>query len=238
MEALVSLIKDKDIDLLMLQEVREEAVVLKLKEACAFSHYYWKEYFDCKEGLAILSRDPLTNLWTNWDENEDVHNSGSMAVIIETEELKIALMNVHLDYKFAHNREIELEKALNHLKTQEADYKIIAGDFNTYPRSNLYRFLTGLDTMKGKSTRWIDLAEAYCLRQGKSTDITIDFINNPRWQDDPCLEKPGRFDWIMLENPYPKPYPRVVDYQIIGKDIIEGITPSDHYGVVVEVVFK
>jgi endonuclease/exonuclease/phosphatase family metal-dependent hydrolase len=134
----------------MLQEVREEAVVLKLKEACAFSHYYWKEYFDCKEGLAILSHYPLTNLWTNWDDNEDVHNSGSMAVMIEKEGQKIALMNVHLDYKYAHNREIELEKALNHLKTQEADYKIIASDFNTYPRSNLYRFLTGLYTMKGK----------------------------------------------------------------------------------------
>lgn len=133
MENLVSLLKDKEIDVLMLQEVRDQSTVLALKGDCGFSYYYWKEYFDCKEGLAILSSYPLTNMWTNWDGNEDVHNSGSMAVTIETA---------------------------------------------------------------------------------------------------------GRFDWIMLENPYPKPYPRLIDYQIIGKDIIDDITPSDHYGVVVEVVFK
>jgi len=237
MDQLTELLKTEAIDVLLLQEVRDEALVMRVREACDFDHYYWKEYFDCKEGLAILSRHPISAPWTNWDDNEDVHNSGSMCVNVLYKDLSVSIMNVHLDYKLAANREVELLKALTYLEKQDADYRVIAGDFNTYPASKLYGFVTGLMSLNGESKRYIDLPEAYSIRNNTELDVTIDFINNPRWANDPCLEKPGRFDWVMLENPYPRQYPKVADYALLGKEVISGVTPSDHYGVVIELAF-
>lgn len=237
MDSLLDLLGHNDIDVLLLQEVRDEDILLRIKEKCNFDYHYWKEYFDCKEGLAILSRYEISSFWTNWDKNEDVHNSASMCVNLEAEGKSLSIMNVHLDYKYAFNRELELMKALAYLKDQEVDYKIIAGDFNTYPESKVYRFLTGLESISESSERWIDLPHVFSIRNSMALGHTIDFISNPRWATEPCLERPGRFDWIMLENPYPKEYPRVINYSLLGTEDLNFITPSDHYGVMVEVAF-
>lgn len=235
MNLLIQLLNDKTIDILLLQEVRDKEIVLKIQRECNFEYYHWKEYFDCKEGLAIVSRYEMSSLWTNWDSDEDVHNSASMCVNLEVDGKKLSIMNVHLDYKYSFNRELELIKALNHLQNQSAELKIIAGDFNTYPESKIYRFLTGLESISERSERWIDLAEAFCIRNDRKIECTIDFVNNPRWLEEPCLERPGRFDWIMLKNPYPKAYPRVLNYELLGNKVVNSITASDHYGVLLEV---
>lgn len=230
-ELLISLLKDEEIDVLALQEVRDDSVVQRIENECKFDYSYWKEYFDCKEGLAILSRYPIISSWTNWDDTEDVHNSGVMSVILNIDGLKIGVTNVHLDYKKSYNREIEIVKAVKKIEELESEYNLILGDFNTYPNSIIHNYLAGQQSIFEHSTNWIDLADSYAIKYENKAEVTLDFYNNPRWDTEYTLEVPGRFDWIMLKNPYPMKSPKLNDFRLIGYERIDGITPSDHYGV-------
>jgi len=234
LDLLIDLIKKEKVAVLALQEVRNKETVLKIKKECNFNYLIWKKYFDCEEGLAILSNYPIMTSWTNWDDTEDVHNSGVMCVTININGEEIGITNVHLDYKYSFNREIEIVKTIKVIDDLNVKYNLIMGDFNTYPNSIIYKFLTGQQSLFEQSTNWIDLSEVYSRMHKMENEITLDFYNNPRWDNNYVLDIPGRFDWIMLKNPYPKEYPRLKNYKVIGKQRIKGITPSDHYGVLCE----
>lgn len=107
-DLLVCVLREEMSDFIALQEVKDESIVIKLNKELGFPFYYWKKYHDCEEGLAILSKYEIKNIWTNWDDNTDVHNSGIMFAEVMYKEKIIGITNVHLDYKHAHNREIEI----------------------------------------------------------------------------------------------------------------------------------
>lgn len=117
------------------------------------------------------------------------------------------------------------------------NYEILLGDFNSYPNSSIYRYLTGQQSLDIHATSWIDLALSYEYKSKVQAEVTLDFVNNPRWDKEECLDVPGRFDWILLKDPYPKKYPKLNSVNIIGDKREMGITPSDHYGVVCDIDF-
>ncbi len=237
MDLLVELFRSKKFDIIALQEVHDELIVKRIASECNYEYTYWKKYFDCQEGLAILSKYRIDATWTNWDDNEDTHNSGLMFVKCFVNGKYINIMNVHLDYKRASYREIEVLKAIDYLENCGEGYKLMLGDFNTTQNSSVYRFLTGRQSINGKDAWWVDLAESYCLRRDLKLEATIDFINNPRWLGMSTLEVPSRFDWILLEEPYPNENPELTEYDLIGKIPSNGMTPSDHYGKMAEINF-
>ncbi|WP_430882508.1 endonuclease/exonuclease/phosphatase family protein [Fusibacter sp. JL216-2] len=230
-EKLIEEINNEDIDILAMQEVRSQNIVKRLVNACDFSHFYWKKYHDCQEGLAILSKYEIVDTWTNWDASTDVHNSGSMIVSIKYNDMILGVCNVHLDHKNALNREIEIVKAVQATENFQTDYNFILGDFNCTPKASVYAYLTGQWSMLNHGTKWIDLGQSYASLKGQPPGVTIDYYNNPRWDKKVVLDIPARFDWIFIESPYPKPHPELKSYKVIGKQGAENITPSDHYGV-------
>ena len=237
MDLLIKKINEKNIDIIALQEVKNKEIVNKIKEECGFNYICWEKYHDREEGLAILSKYEMTNKWTNWSKSTIIHNSRLMCINTKVNGKILSIMNVHLDWESMQNREIELLKAIDYLKSQDTDYKIMLGDFNSYQDSRTYRFMTKLEPLDGRMEYWIDLAEAYCIRNNKPLEVTLDFINNPRWKDVTSLERPGRFDWIMLHGYYKHADPKLYEYEVIGKEIVNGITPSDHYGIVIGIDF-
>lgn len=236
-DLLCDVVKKEKIDVLVLQEVRSIKVVKYILTKCEFKEYQWKKYHDCQEGLAIFSNYNIKSIWTNWDDSTDVHNSGSMCIEVICNDKRISISNVHLDYKYARNRELEIIKLINYIKKLNSDYNILLGDFNTYPDSSVHRYLTGRYSLDNNSARWIDLGEVYSIRNKIPLKPTIDFYNNPRWDDENILDIPGRFDWVLLENPYPGKYPELLEYKIIGTKRVNGLTPSDHYGVLCHIKF-
>lgn len=238
MDHLIDLLQVEDVDILALQEVRSEEVVKRLAQACGFDFYHWKKYHDCQEGLAILSKYEILDTWTNWDTSIDVHNSGTMIVTIKYQDLTIGVLNVHLDHKHAENREIEICKLIRASNTLKADYKLMLGDFNCTPHSSVYTFLNGQSSLLSQDTKWIDLGRSFAALKGQTLKATLDYYKNPRWDETPVLDIPSRFDWILIENPYPNVTPNLVDYDIIGHLRRENITPSDHYGVTCVLNFK
>jgi endonuclease/exonuclease/phosphatase family metal-dependent hydrolase len=238
MEMLKTALAQQNLDILALQEVRDESALLRIQAACGFQHILWRQYPQHQEGLALLSRYSLQDIWVNWDSDRDIQNSRLMCSTVQVDGRRMAMMNVHLDWQRATSREREILHALAHLDDVNADYKFILGDFNCYPEERLYRFLTGMDLLQDRHEWWIDLPRAYCLRAGGELRPTLDFINNPRWKTQPILTPPGRYDWILLEDDCPVPHPALTDYYLMGTEEHQGITPSDHYGVVVQLDFS
>ncbi|MCM1991513.1 endonuclease/exonuclease/phosphatase family protein [Oceanirhabdus seepicola] len=239
LELLCEVIKQNNVDIIGLQEVRDEGVVNYIREKCGYEYSLWKKYHDCEEGLAILSRYPIIHSETNWEENEEIHNSGVLRTVIDYKGMNIGVTNVHLDYKSALNREIEIVKAIKRIKKYETtDYEFIIGDFNSYENSSVHRYLTGEQSLDNHATWWIDLAESYAVKHNMKAKVTLDFKNNPRWDSEYAIEVPGRFDWVMLEYPYPKVSPKLVEVEVIGNHRVNNLTPSDHYGVVCDLEFE
>lgn len=235
LELLVNVIKDVDVDIVALQEVRSEEVAQFILSGGGFKHYCWQPYPDNEEGLAILSKYPIIFNWNNWDMKLDFHNSGVINCSIFVEDKKLGITNVHLDYESALSRELEILNAVKRIEEEKKnDYEILLGDFNTYPISSIHGYLTGTQSLLGHSTGWFDLHDSYSKRVIQNEDITLDFNNNPRWDNDYVLDLPGRFDWILLLNPYPNKCPILKEYKLIGDKRVNGITPSDHYGVLCE----
>lgn len=236
LELLVKVIVDYELDVIALQEVKDESVVQFLSENIGLKYYCWQAYPDCEEGLAIISKYPIRFNWNNWDKIIDFHNSGVINASISIDDKSIGITNVHLDYKRALYREIEIVKAIRRVEENDInDYEFILGDFNSYPSSSTHNYLIGNQSLLEHSTSYIDLYDSYYMITGYSKNITIDFYNNPRWDNEYTIEVPGRFDWILLRNPYPKECPKLIEYKVIGDERVNGITPSDHYGVLCQV---
>lgn len=234
MELLIELLGEEDVDVLVLQEVRNKELAKSIMSGLDHRNYIWKKYPDCEEGLAIISKHDIDHLWTNYEVNEEFNNSGVMISRIKIDGLSIGVTNVHLDYKKSINREIEIVKGIKALEVFENDYDIILGDFNTYPNSGLHKYITGQMTLFSHSTSWIDLFESFKVRNEDINGVSLDFKNNPRWDTEVSLNIPGRFDWILLKEPYPKISPKLINFKLLGYERIENITPSDHYGVLCE----
>ena len=237
LELLTNVINENRIDIIGLQEVRDENAIKFIKDNCGFEYSVWKKYSDCEEGLGILSKYPIAYSETNWDNKEEVHNSGVMRIIIDYKGISIGLTNVHLDYKSALNREIEIVEAMKRIDSSISEYEFILGDFNSYPNSSIYRYLTGQQSLENHVVSYIDLHKSYSLKNKINLDVTLDFNNNPRWDNERPLDISGRFDWILIKNPYPKKSPSLNEVKIIGDEIVNGITPSDHYGVLCDIDF-
>lgn len=238
LELTCELIKANLVDILALQEVRDKGVVNYIKSQCGFAYAFWKKYDDCDEGLAVLSQFPIIKKESNWDGDIDTQNCGIMRTVIDANGVKLGINNLHLDYKSALNREIEIVKFVKRIEEEPCKYEILLGDFNSSPNSSIYRYLSGQQSLENHATSWIDLSESDALRKNKQSEITVDFINNPRWDEDVVLDIPSRYDWILLNNPYPNKCPKLNCVEVIGKTRTKGITASDHYGVISDLEFE
>lgn len=220
-------------DIICLQEVKNLAILKKLNEKSKYPYSVFLNHPNEEEGQSVLSRYPLSDAQ---------YLNGSMLATANTPYGRIAFVNVHLSWESALQREkqiIEAEKTISQIK---ADYRLILGDFNCSSFSNVHQFLLGQASLRGNEAKpvWYDLAESYACKTNITPDITLDFQNNPRWQGQNILDTNQRFDRILLQNPYPCNPPMIIECKSFGKNIspMSGLTPSDHYGIYVDLKFK
>jgi len=149
---------------------------------------------------------------------------------------------VHLDYASVISREhqaVDIVGAISRTPSPQR-YEILLGDFNSYPESTVYQFLAGQQSLHGQETvPWHDLARSWADRSGSTLPATLDFVRNPRWKTQPTLERPARFDWILLQDTYVL---GAAPAEVTGAGIFADqpapesqIVASDHYGVYAEI---
>lgn len=225
-QQLVTEIQTVQADILCLQEVTDRAHYEFISRALDFPYTCFRNHKNEREGLAILSRYPITR---------PKYTSHAAIVSITLEDKKIALSNIHLDWNSALNREKDIIEIVKNVAALKADYSFIAGDFNCSPHSSVHQFLLGQQSLFHREAKpyWIDLAESFGCTKGIPPEVTVDFMSNPRWQKENSLEVSQRFDRILMMNPYPRDFPRLLLFDTFGKSVDSqtGLAPSDHWGV-------
>ena len=211
-ELLIEEINRNHFDYLGLQEVKNEDVFLRIKNQCGFQFGYYYE------GLGLLCREELSIVKTYNECNN---------YLLRLKNKEMGLTIVHFDWSDKENRISGLDAYLTMLEEEMLETEIILGDFNDNDESEVHYELVISD--------FVDLHQAFCHHKSEVPLPTLDTIHNPRWRNSQTIEQPERFDWVMMNS--------IVDYDIhqvdlIGVKEVDGMTPSDHYGVKVEFAFK
>ncbi|MCH5324328.1 MAG: endonuclease/exonuclease/phosphatase family protein [Eubacterium sp.] len=214
-------------DIICLQEVASLKKHNELSELCKYGYSHWQEQTE----LSVLSRYPI---------NEVFDYKYGTAVLIQCENKTLLLINVHLPWDKASERERGIVDIIQNTAGVKADCTIIAGDYNCSDNSSVHRFMTGEQSLLGCDAYFFDLAEAFSDISGTKATATLNFRENPRWgiaQAKNTIEINQRFDRILLKNTYPAELPMLKNCKLFGTKISEEthLSASDHYGVAVEI---
>lgn len=216
-------------DVVCLQEVSSREWHDRLSALCGYGNAHWQ----AQTGLSILSRYPI-------HQTADLEYGAFARVQIEGKALLI--VNVHLPWERASLREKAIVNIVERTADIEADYTLLAGDFNSSENSSVHRFLTGEQSLLGADAYYFDLAAAYAELCGTRAAATLNFRENPRWGaggTKNTMEVNQRFDWILCKNPYPAELPILKGCALLGTGVSgeTRLAASDHYGVVAELAF-
>ncbi len=237
---LINEINNVNADVIGLQEVTTHFFYDILTKRTDYQYCEFKKYEDEDEGLAILSRYPLENcifLHTH----EELAHSRALNVLFQVGKSRFSFTNVHLPWDSVKAQEEQIV-AINkymHMQSNQADYLIMLGDFNSGINSSVHRFLLSEQTINGNESNpcWDELSSSFATLHGLPLQPTLDCINNPRWKGKNTIYVPSVMDRIyIMDNWKDKTLQSV---RIFGTDISpeNNLAASDHYGVVAEVDF-
>lgn len=251
-------IKEENPDIVCLQEIvfdlnndTESSSLKILTEITGLSIITTDPYYERyghRSGTAILSRLNTFESGTGFIP-EDISLScyDSCYAVLESDSGRpVIVFSIHGAWKGEreHIREkqfLALNSHANELEIKYCDRNpivLFCGDFNAVPDSSSLRFLTGLASLEGQGTYWVDCWDAV----GKGEGITSDPLSK-------LGQITARACGIMMPEMIPA---RRIDYtlvkgwaygragspllsKIIGNTIDdEGYTPSDHYGIYTE----
>lgn len=230
-----------DADVVGLQEVTENFYAKALCGDAIFLHHSFFKYEGEKEGLAILSRYPLTETFFLNTSTEYIQ-SNALNVLFSVNGLRFSVTNVHLPWDSVKQQEKQITAIDRyiHLQEERADFFVLLGDFNGGINSSVHRYLIGGQTVDGMESHlyWDDLQSAHCARTGASMTATLDFIRNPRWKGRENVSVPMVADRIYVMESWHTVALR--DFCIFGTEESPetGLCASDHYGVAAELKFK
>lgn len=237
---LVHEIKKVDADIIGLQEVTTYFYENILQKELEYSYCIYGKYSDEDEGIAILSKYPITKSHFLY---KYIENGCSRALnaIVEVGEKIVSFTTLHLPWDSALQKEkqiCEIDKFL-HEQMDEVGLFVLAGDFNGGMGSSVHRYLVGDQSLNGCEAKpyWDELATAYQALSGEPIKPTLDVLSNPRWTGCRSAYPPTVMDRIYTwENWYDI---SLESLEIFGTEISEEnhLAASDHYGVVAEVVF-
>jgi Metal-dependent hydrolase len=200
--------------------------------------------YDEEMGLAVLSRFPICKHFSLTD-CADFDRSIAHNVIVETENIKFSITNVHLpwDSVLAKERQIVAIDKYIHMQKDKADFFILLGDFNCTHNSSVHHYLLGDQSLLESEARpyWNDLAGVHAGLNGYEVVPTLDFVNNPRWQGENTNYLPDVCDRIYIMESFNwKNEFKLKNVEIFGKEVstVTKLAPSDHYGLAAEAMFK
>lgn len=209
LELLVKEINDNNTDIIALQEVKDDTTFNYIKAKSTFENgIYYK-------GLGFLS-----NYDIKLDNTYNEHNN----FLLRVSSNNTSFTNIHLDWEKKENRVKGIDAYFDLLEIGNYDNEFLLGDFNDIPEDNIHYDLIMND--------FCDIHKDYTHSINKYPMPTLDMLNNPRWRNTKTDEQPSRCDWIMLNTVNSV---NIKSATLIGIKEVNSITPSDHYGVMVDI---
>ncbi len=135
-------------------------------------------------------------------------------------------------------REWELQavaaaRRLEELVGEEPAHVVIGGDFNATPDASSMRFWTGRTSLDGISVAYRDAWES---ARGEEPGHTFDPRNPLTAMDEPGLDRGRRIDYVLVRCGGHGPTLRVAHCSLALAGPVDAVQPSDHYGVVADLV--
>ncbi len=188
-------------------------------------------------GNAVLSRWPLAKTEVVSLPSADTDEQRSILFAdVTTPAGILPFATTHLAWKFHHGyvREAQVVAIAEAIRRREKIDKgrlplVVTGDFNAAPDAAEVRFLTGLQSLAGRS---LYLADCFGL-SGDGPGYTFDARLNPHAA--PTREPPRRIDYVFVRGPDKWERGLPVSARVVLDRIDGGVAPSDHYGVLAEI---
>lgn len=185
-------------------------------------------------GNALLSRWPITSSETirlPAAPGERAVRSLLIAEIAHPEGVQVVGVT-HLAWQYDRSalREAQLEVVVGHLADRHCPDSrpvVLVGDLNAEPESDEVRRLTGRARTYVDGVVFTDAWAAVGDGEGHTWTRSNPHSANAQWPR-------RRLDHVMIGWPRPKPLGNPLRAELFGVDPIDGVVPSDHYGVVVE----
>jgi endonuclease/exonuclease/phosphatase family metal-dependent hydrolase len=236
------LFEDLRPDLVALQEVDRSdsgsSQAAELLEGLDYEVRYTPHPGDRHPGIAVASRLPIVAEAVR----ELGHDGVAIAARVETAGGRLWFCSaVPLSWLPGREGEREdecvvLDTWLTDLAAKDELPPILAGDFDATPDAASIRFLTGLQSLQGRSTYW---ADAWALAGDGTPGFT--------WTSDSPYVQPfaeaafgepvhhRRIDYVFVGSPIRwRPRLVITDAEVVGR-FADGVAPSDHYGVLAEI---
>ena len=147
---------------------------------------------------------------------------------------EITVICTHLEHRF-HLSEIRQAQVstLCELTASHHDPEgfpiVMAGDFNAVPSSEEIRLLTGERPPPVPGLVWSDVWAQAGDGPGFTWSGQNPYLHQAMWPN-------RRIDYVFVSTPRPVPQGNITSVRLIGTESVDGVVPSDHYGLVVELV--
>lgn len=190
-------------------------------------------------GNAIASRWPISDREVvQLPTAETDETRCALSVTIDAPFGDLSFTCTHLNWKFHHGmaREKQVvavaDVALRRRPRGEFP-PVIVGDFNADPESSEIRFMTGLQSLEGRSTYFYD---AWTIAGSGGSGLTW---NNRNHFAGIALEPDRRIDYVFVGYPIRLGEKfgigRIESCRVVCDDEVDGVWPSDHFGVYAEI---
>ncbi len=106
---------------------------------------------------------------------------------------------------------------------------IVGGDLNAVPDSDEIRLLTGRRSAPVPGIVFTDAWPQVRDDPGHTWDRRVPYLADSTWPQ-------RRLDYVLVSWPRPKPLGNPVQAFLVGDEPVDGVWPSDHFGVAVDLV--
>jgi endonuclease/exonuclease/phosphatase family metal-dependent hydrolase len=235
--AIAATVRALDPDIACLQEVwasEESSQAEELAAMNGLSHVYAaRDDGPVHWGNAILSRWPIVR--SEWRPLPVAGEPDELRTVLFAEvdgpRGPIQVFCTHLNWRFDHSaaRTTQLRAVASLIEEcrPRSFPPILAGDMNAAPDSDEIRMLTGRGPVAAPRLAFHDAWEV----AGGGPGLTWS-NDNPYAALD--LEPSRRIDYVFVGWPKAGGRGHVVSARVIGNDAVDGVVPSDHYGVLAE----
>ena len=232
--AIEATIKASEPDLIGLQEVWgevEDNFAKNIATKLGYHCYYTKCMTMNRVGFgnAVLSRWPILE-----SDSLQLHGeaeTGELRMVsyakIDGPRGEVPFFNTHLNWRYeqSHIRQQQVENVAEFVKAKTAAKMppVICGDFNAEPDSEEVRRFKGLTTSAAEGLVFHDAWAVAGAGEGHTWSNENEFASAE-------FEPDRRIDYIFAGHPKARGRGQVTDIRLIGDAPVEGVWPSDHFG--------
>ena len=189
---------------------------------------------DVAFGNAVASRWPLRERAVlGLPASGDGETRSALSVLAEAPFGPVSFTCTHLNWRFHHGHVRErqvlaLAEWVWQRRPRDGFPPLLVGDFNAEPDSAEIRFVSGLQSLGGRS---VYFADAWRVAGRDGDGITWSNRNDHARE---WLEPDRRIDYVFAGPPRRDGRGQIVSCRVVCDDVRDGVWPSDHFGVLAE----